>query len=164
MKNSRKHLANSTNENHIYVKWSPLCDPFISYRYTSETYGLNGVHRESEGWWRLTISYLHHSDRTHMICLAIPLARTSYLSNYMKLGIYMEENTYMVEWWFPNLLGSQGLSEEPESLYFESFSGIYNDHTRLRHTVTENHNYEENTIRKTHKNALDSYIYLHWYN
>lgn len=84
MKNSRKYLANSTNENHIYVKWLPFCDAPISYRYKLETYGLHGVHRESEGWRRLTISYLHHSDRTHMIFLAILLARTSYLSNYLK--------------------------------------------------------------------------------
>lgn len=61
----------------------------------------------------------------------------------------MEGNTYMVKWWILNLLPCKDPSEETECLYFiTSFSGIYNDQAKLRHTDTENHNNEEDTKGK----------------
>lgn len=53
-------------------------------------------------------------------------------------------------------------SEEPGSLYFiTSFSGIYSDQARLRHSSTENLNKEENTRGETQESSrLLTSIYM----
>lgn len=62
----------------------------------------------------------------------------------------------------PKFAWIEGPSEEPGSLYFiTSFSGIYSDQARLRHSRPENLNKEENSRGKTQESSrLLTYIYM----